>query len=136
VVNEVPGGDGTGPAGLGSKTGRGLGFCAGYDSPGFVKGPEGGAAWVAGRRGYFLHGRGMAWGRGARGWGGRGGYFRGGRAGIFYNASIYPVPTELTEDQKLQALKQDTEYLESELNAIQNALKDVLKNIEVLEKEE
>ena len=33
----MPMGDGTGPAGKGPKTGRGLGFCAGYDSPGYTK---------------------------------------------------------------------------------------------------
>ncbi|MFX1273672.1 MAG: DUF5320 domain-containing protein [Promethearchaeota archaeon] len=129
----MPGGDRTGPAGLGSRTGRGLGYCAGYDTPGFTKGPGGGGAWGAGRRGYNTYGRGLAWGRGARWWGG-GGYFRGGRAGIFFNAPIYPVPPELTEEQKLEALKQDKEYLESELTAIQNALKDVSKRIEDLEK--
>ena len=130
----MPGGDRTGPAGLGSRTGRGLGYCAGYDSPGYTKGPGGGAAWGAGRRGYFPYGKGMAWGRGGRGWGGRGGYFRGGRAGIFYNAPMFPVPAELTEEQELQALKQDKDYLESELNALQNALQDVSKKIEEIEK--
>lgn len=33
----MPGGDGTGPAGKGPRTGRGLGYCAGYDSPGNTK---------------------------------------------------------------------------------------------------
>lgn len=32
----MPRGDGTGPLGRGSKTGRGMGFCKGYNSPGFV----------------------------------------------------------------------------------------------------
>ena len=31
----MPGGDRTGPMGLGSKTGRGMGFCNGYNNPGF-----------------------------------------------------------------------------------------------------
>ncbi len=34
----MPRGDGTGPAGQGPLTGRGLGCCAGYDAPGFVYG--------------------------------------------------------------------------------------------------
>jgi len=34
----MPRGDRTGPDGKGSKTGRGLGYCAGDDSPGFTKG--------------------------------------------------------------------------------------------------
>lgn len=31
-VLKMPGGDGTGPAGLGPMTGRGMGYCAGNDS--------------------------------------------------------------------------------------------------------
>jgi len=34
----MPRGDRTGPDGKGSKTGRGLGYCTGSDSPGFTKG--------------------------------------------------------------------------------------------------
>ena len=33
----MPGGDRRGPAGYGPRTGRGLGYCSGYDSPGFTK---------------------------------------------------------------------------------------------------
>ena len=47
VVN-MPGGDGTGPNGQGSMTGRGAGYCTGYERPGFAnpgfgrrKGPGG-----------------------------------------------------------------------------------------------
>jgi hypothetical protein len=32
----MPFGDGTGPMGLGPMTGRGAGFCAGFDRPGFA----------------------------------------------------------------------------------------------------
>ncbi|MCD6129665.1 MAG: DUF5320 domain-containing protein [Deltaproteobacteria bacterium] len=31
----MPGGDRTGPLGLGARTGRGLGYCAGFGGPGF-----------------------------------------------------------------------------------------------------
>lgn len=54
----MPGGDGTGPAGMGPMTGRAAGVCAGYGVPGYMN-PVGG-------RGYW--GRGGNWGRG----GGRG----------------------------------------------------------------
>ncbi|MDP8236906.1 MAG: DUF5320 domain-containing protein [Candidatus Erginobacter occultus] len=37
----MPRGDGSGPAGMGPMTGRAVGFCAGYPSPGFVN-PYGG----------------------------------------------------------------------------------------------
>ena len=71
----MPWGDRTGPLGLGPRTGRGLGFCSGFNSPGFTKGPGWGfgkgwgrgfgRGWGRGRRG-FGFGRGMAW---RRGWG-------------------------------------------------------------------
>jgi len=56
----MPGGDGTGPAGAGSKTGRGMGDCAGISGPGKVN-PS------------FGRGRGMGRGMGR----GRGGSSRG-----------------------------------------------------------
>lgn len=36
-VKFMPGGDGTGPKGLGPMTGRGVGFCAGFAYPGYVR---------------------------------------------------------------------------------------------------
>lgn len=33
----MPRGDGTGPNGQGPQTGRGLGFCSGYQNPGYTK---------------------------------------------------------------------------------------------------
>lgn len=37
----MPWGDGTGPAGMGPMTGRGLGYCAGYGAPGFYSSSRG-----------------------------------------------------------------------------------------------
>ena len=50
----MPGGDGTGPDGRGRKTGRGMGFCVGYPTPGYANhdGPR--------------YGRGRDFGRGFR----------------------------------------------------------------------
>ena len=70
----MPRGDGTGPAGMGPMTGRGLGPCAGYPTPGYTN-PGGGrlttlgtfGRWAAGalpRLGLGL-GRRMGVGRGA-----------------------------------------------------------------------
>ena len=64
----MPWGDRTGPLGLGPMTGRGLGYCAGFNTPGFVKGP--GFGWGRGWR--WFGGRGRGWGGGFRfrgGWG-------------------------------------------------------------------
>jgi len=37
----MPYGDGTGPAGKGPRTGRGLGYCAGSKTPGYMKSGRG-----------------------------------------------------------------------------------------------
>lgn len=61
-VVKMPGGDGTGPWGIGSRTGRGLGYCNGFPVPGYMNGGYGGG-FGRGRGGGF----GMGWGRGFRG---------------------------------------------------------------------
>ncbi len=59
----MPRGDRTGPAGMGSMTGRRVGFCAGYNAPGFITPGYCGAGYGRGcGRGY---GRGMGYDRGA-----------------------------------------------------------------------
>lgn len=55
----MPGGDGTGPGGMGPMTGRAAGFCAGYGVPGYMN--------PAGGRGFFGRGIGRG-GRGRRNW--------------------------------------------------------------------
>jgi hypothetical protein len=57
----MPRGDRTGPTGAGSMTGRGLGFCAGNDTPGFA---TPGFGFQSGGRGRGGHG--AAGGRGRR----------------------------------------------------------------------
>jgi len=64
----MPRGDGTGPRGEGPITGRGMGYCAGYDAPGFAN-PGFGREF--GGRGGFGRGRGFRnWARatGMPGW--------------------------------------------------------------------
>lgn len=85
---EMPRGDRIGPMGMGPMTGRGAGYCAGYDAPGFMNSMYGRPGWPAGypavygyrrpsffgRRfpaGRFGLGFGRGWGRGrgrGRGW--------------------------------------------------------------------
>ncbi|MBD3256442.1 MAG: hypothetical protein GF383_15195 [Candidatus Lokiarchaeota archaeon] len=128
----MPRGDGTGPGGLGPMTGRGLGYCAGYSTPGYMKGPGMGLGRGGGRgRG----GRGLGWGRGF-GWGRGAGYWS-------YPAPAYPrtvapvqyVPPNTPESQ-LEMLKQEKQYLESEMSGIKNAMEDISKRIQELEKSE
>ena len=88
----MPGGDGTGPGGMGPMTGRAAGYCAGYPVPGFINpipgravggwygAPYGGAPYGAmpyglypGSFGYAGMGAYGAWPRFVRGFGrGRG----------------------------------------------------------------
>jgi hypothetical protein len=59
----MPAGDRTGPWGMGPRTGRGFGYCSGFQAPGFMlSGPGlGFGRGFGSRRGF---GRGMGFGRG------------------------------------------------------------------------
>jgi len=123
----MPGGDRTGPQGMGPMTGRGAGYCAGFPVPGYMN-PAGG------------RGLGMGWGRGyARG--GRGlrrGYGWQAAAPMGYTASAFgapyaqllppayaynaPVAPSAVPGQELEALKNQASYFE-------NALEDIKKRI-------
>lgn len=113
----MPGGDGTGPAGMGPMTGRAAGFCAGYGVPGYANPVPGG----------FGYGRGRGFGRG----GGRGfGMgFRGGRWAVpaYPPAYAAPVAAPVPQTEK-DLLKQQADYLA-------NALEDVQKRLAELESE-
>jgi hypothetical protein len=119
----MPGGDRTGPAGRGPMTGRGLGYCAGYPTPGYT-------------RGYGM-GLGRGWGRGrGRGYGRWGGY-----RDLYYepyalNPPRYVPVSPIGKTDQITMLKQEKDYLESEMEGIKNALSDISKRIEDMEKEE
>jgi hypothetical protein len=127
----MPRGDRTGPNAMGPMTGRGLGYCAGYDTPGYTRGPG------------FGRGFGLGWGPG-RGWGrGRGGgYWRGiGYRSAYYDPirvipSPYVTQPILTKENRLEMLKQEKDYLETEMSNIKSAVDDLSKRMEELEKEE
>ena len=70
----MPGGDGTGPQGMGPMTGRAAGYCSGNPAPGYAN-PMPGMGLGRGRGGFGRGGGwGGGWGRGGgRGWGG--GYY-------------------------------------------------------------
>ncbi|MFW6055865.1 MAG: DUF5320 domain-containing protein [Chloroflexota bacterium] len=78
----MPWGDGTGPAGMGPMTGRGVGYCSGYGAPGFYSAP-GGRGWWREFRGATPGPYGPYAGYGAAPWYGfgRGGRRRFGRGG-------------------------------------------------------
>ena len=103
----MPGGDRTGPAGLGPMTGRAAGYCAGYPVVGFMNPVPGRGLW----------GRGRGGGRGRRRW--------------FYG-TVWPygapVAPAITQEQELEALKSQAEDFEE-------ALKGIKKRIEELQAE-
>ena len=129
----MPRGDRTGPGGLGPRTGRGLGFCAGYDTPGYTKGPGMGLGRGWGRG--IGYGRGLAWRRGGgRGYGGYGGYSAPVYAPVMGAPPAY-IPSATPETQ-VSMLKQEKQYLESEIENIKGALDDISKKLLELEKTE
>ena len=113
----MPGGDRTGPAGMGPQTGRAAGFCSGNDVPGSMNPTYGRGGGFGGGRG---GGRGMAYGRG-RNWGS--GWGRGQRWRSFAPAG---VPTE--NQPAPQALQERMEQLQAELSDIQQRINE-LKSI-------
>jgi hypothetical protein len=136
----MPGGDGTGPAGMGPMTGRAAGYCAGYQAPGYVNpipgrgfgfGPFGGLR--AGRGRGFGFGRGLGLGfRGGRGpFGGlRAGW--GGYMGVPYAApagAVAPYATPYgvgtTREQETDMLKGQAEYFEDALEGVKKRIAEI-----------
>jgi len=112
----MPGGDGTGPGGMGPMTGRAAGFCAGYPTPGYAN-PIGGRGYGGwGRGGGFGRGRGFGWGRARYGWPAWGGYAS--------PTPIYPTGypgnfgVTANPEQEKEALKQQAQYLQQSLESI------------------
>ena len=116
----MPAGDGTGPRGMGPMTGRGAGYCVGYDVPGY-------ASPMPGR------GFGMGWGRGRAWGGGRGGgrgwrhqYYATGMPRYGYApawgappaAAYGPYAVPPTPEQETEFLKAQAEGLKEQLDAI------------------
>ena len=122
----MPAGDGTGPRGMGSMTGRGAGYCGGTDVPGCATAPGRGSGlgWGSGR----AWGRGGGWGRGmARG---RGFFHPPFWARRAFGRTWGPVGAqapyaEPTREQEAEYLKQQAEYLQGELDAISQGVSEL-----------
>jgi len=122
----MPWGDGTGPLGLGPKTGRAAGYCAGYPVPGYMNPIPGRGFWGWGR-GWFGRGGGRGWrhwfyATGLPGWmRARIGYPAFGRWNVPYN---YGEPTPKEE---MEMLKEQLEFLKEQLEEIQKRMNDLEK---------
>jgi len=94
----MPQGDRTGPNGQGPMTGRGMGFCSGSNTPGYMNSGSG-------------RGMGRGFGRG-RGFGFRQGF-------------VQPQvqPQVITEAQEKEMLKQELEAIKAEQSEIEAQLK-------------
>ena len=113
----MPGGDRTGPAGVGPMTGRGAGFCAGFPVPGYAN-PVGG-------RGMGM-GRGRGGGRGRRNWfyaTGLPGWQRAGSGMPAYGGA--PFAPGLTAQQEQEGLKDQAEYLEDALDRVKKRIEEL-----------
>ena len=110
----MPRGDRTGPGGMGPMTGRGLGYCAGDDMPGYMNPAPGrgfGGGWGAGWRWrHWRHGAGLP------GW-----------AGFGYGpvAPVPPVYAAPTREQELDALKRQAEFFKSQMDAVNKRLSEL-----------
>jgi hypothetical protein len=135
MIKEVrmPGGDRTGPAGMGPMSGRAGGYCAGYSAPGFNN-PGSGRFMGAGRGSFGGRGRGA----GYRNWyraTGRPGWSRydtemparGGTAGVPYYRDNYPLQ-DMDPGEEAEMLKQQTDYLKQQINDIKDRIKELSKD--------
>jgi hypothetical protein len=124
----MPRGDRTGPMGGGPRTGRNMGFCSGYSTPGFMNAGAG-----------YGYGRGMGYGRG---WGRGMGLARGRGGGRFWGqpypaADFYPpIPgfrspydpwgaAEITPEQEQNILKSEAKMLKDEIAQIEKRIKEL-----------
>ena len=119
----MPGGDRTGPMGMGPMTGRAAGFCAGYPVPGYMN-PMSGRGFGRG----FGRGRGRGWrhrywAAGFPGWAGGGWASPWG----FYPPSSYAVPNAptVTREQELEALKAQADQYQRTLGEIQKRIEEL-----------
>jgi hypothetical protein len=122
----MPRGDRTGPMGMGPLTGRGAGYCAGYDVPGYMNpGPGRG----------FGYGMGGGRGRGWRNWyyaTGLPGWARFGYAPAWgappppYGPYAAP-PAGPTPEQETETLQTQARWLQEQLDAINRRIEELGK---------
>lgn len=108
----MPGGDGTGPWGVGPMTGRGTGYCAGYKAPCYGNSGMRAGLWCRGG------GAGQGWrnrcyATGPVGWQQTGGWQRPLSGG--YGSAI-------NQEQHLEALKNQAERMQTALEDIRNEI--------------
>jgi hypothetical protein len=127
----MPRGDGTGPAGMGSMTGRGAGFCAGYGVPGYLNPGVGWGFGPRGGRGFF----GRGGGRGRRNWfwaTGLTGWQRAAMGWPAYGNPAYGFPPPAgaavpTPEQELKVLRDQVAFMEESMKEAQERIRELEK---------
>jgi hypothetical protein len=107
--------DGTGPEGQGPMTGRGRGYCASYDAPGYANPMPGWGPDMGGKGGW-------------RRWFRTTGLPRWTRSGCASWGAPWDEPPAVSRQQETEVLKAQAEWLQRHLAAVN-------KRIEALEKE-
>lgn len=112
----MPRGDRTGPWGYGSMSGRGAGYCAGYDMPGYAN-----PVFYGGRMDRRM------WRR--FGWHGRfyGGPCWGWRDDVAY---AVPYPADMSPEEKQEMLKTREAWLQEQLEEVHKDMDDIQKETE------
>ena len=113
----MPGGDGTGPAGMGPMTGRAAGYCAGYPVAGYMNPIGGRGGW--GRRNQFYATGLTGWQRAAAGYPAFGG------AAAPVVPYTVPFASTVSRQQQLDALKGQAEYFEDALDGIRKRIEEL-----------
>jgi hypothetical protein len=103
----MPAGNRTGPRGMGPMTGRGAGYCSGYEVPGYAN-PGAARAF---RMGWGVGG---GWGRG---WRHRNWYYATGVPG-WARWGYAPFAAEPTREQETEILRKQADWLKQELDNI------------------
>ena len=120
----MPGGDGTGPAGMGPMTGRAAGFCAGYAMPGYANAALGRGFWGRGRGGgrgwrnqFYATGL-MGWQRAAFGYPSF--------VGVPYTAPFgAPITETMAQEHEVEVLRKQATYFEDALEGIKKRIEEL-----------
>jgi hypothetical protein len=109
----MPRGDRTGPMSEGPRSGRGMGYCNGFNQPGFMSGGGGGGRGM---------GRGFG-GGGGRGWRNR--FYATGQPGWLRRDPVMEAPQPAGTEQ---------EMLRNRADELQAELQDIRQRLDALEK--
>jgi len=121
----MPFGDRTGPQGLGSMTGRGMGYCAGYNMPGYAN------PGIRRPFSYQRFGSGFGRGRGFRNW-----YYATGLPGwarinqglpAWGGRGYYPSQRPPSNKKQIKILEREATNLKEELKVIEEEIRGLKK---------